>query len=115
MKPGQVVFVNLVAPREKFWGVLHDTSPAGVTVRGLALDAVDSWIRELAREGEASFFPATVFFPLHRVERVFADESSGEVESYEEKFRAVVGRDVLEFLSWPPRTRTDPDAKKLRS
>lgn len=98
MRPGQIVFVNLVAPREKFWGVLHDTSPAGVTVRGLALDAVESWIRELAREGEPSSFPATVFFPLHRVERVFADESSGEVESYAEKFRGLVGRDVREYL-----------------
>lgn len=98
MKPGLIVFVNLVAPREKFWGVLHDTSPAGVTVRGLALDAVDSWIRELAREGEPSFFPATVFFPLHRVERVFADESSGDVESYAEKFLGLVGRDVREYL-----------------
>ena len=33
MKPGQIVLVNLVGPREKFWGVLHETSPAGVTVR----------------------------------------------------------------------------------
>ena len=111
MKPGQVVFVNLVAPREKFWGVLHETSSSGVTVRGLALDALDSWMREVASEGEHSFFPATVFFPLHRVERLFADEALGEVESYAEKFRALVGRDVQDFLSWPPRA----GPKKSRS
>ncbi|MDQ5858149.1 MAG: hypothetical protein M3542_07745 [Acidobacteriota bacterium] len=98
MRPGQIVLVNLVAPREKFWGVLHDTSPAGVTVRGLALDAVESWMRELGRKGEPTFFPATVFFPLHRVERVFADETLGEAESYAERFRAIVGRDVREYL-----------------
>jgi len=98
VRPGEIVFVNLVAPREKFWGVLHETSPAGVTVRGLALDSLESWMRELAREGEPSFFPATVFFPLHRVERVFADETSGEVESYAERFLGLVGRDVREFL-----------------
>lgn len=111
MTPGEIVLVNLVAPREKFWGVLHETSPAGVTVRGLALDALDGWMRELANEGEPSFFPATVFFPLHRVERVFADETLGEMESYAEKFRAVVGKDVRDFLSWPPRA----SAKKSRS
>lgn len=98
MKPGGVVLVHLVAPREKFWGVLHDTSPSGVTVRGIALDAFESWMREVARGAEASSFPATVFFPLHRVERVFADETLGEVESYAEKFRGLVGRDVREFL-----------------
>lgn len=111
MKPGQVVLVNLVGPREKFWGVLHETSPAGVTVRGLALDALDGWMREVASGGEPSFFPATVFFPLHRVERLFADEALGEVESYAEKFRALVGRDVEEFLSGPLRARP----KKSRS
>ena len=80
-------------------------------MRGLALDALDSWMREVAGGGELSFFPATVFFPLHRVERLFADEALGEVESYAEKFRALVGRDVEEFLSWPPRARP----KKSRS
>lgn len=87
-----------MAPREKFWGVLHDTSPSGVTVRGIALDAFESWMREVARRVETSSFPATVFFPLHRVERVFADETSGEVESYAERFRSIVGEDVRNYL-----------------
>ena len=98
MKSGELVLVHLVAPREKFWGVLHDTSPSGVTVRGIALDAFESWTREIARGGETSSFPATVFFPLHRVERVFADETSGEVKSYAERFRAIVGEDVRRYL-----------------
>ena len=45
MKPGQLVLVHLVAPREKFWGVLLDTTPAGVTVRGLTLDLFEGWMR----------------------------------------------------------------------
>ena len=98
MKTGAFVVVHLVAPREKFWGVLHETSPSGVTVRGIALDAFESWAREVARGGEASSFPATVFFPLHRVERVFADETSGEVQSYTERFIALVGRNVRDYL-----------------
>ena len=111
MKPGEIVLVNLVLPREKFWGILHETSPAGVTVRGLALDTLDSWMREVAGGGEPSFFPATVFFPLHRVERLFADESLGEMDSYAERFRAIVGKDVRDFLSWPPKV----SARKSRS
>ena len=91
--------VHLVGPREKFWGVLQETSPSGVTVRGIALDAFESWTRETARGGEASSFPATVFFPLHRVERVFADETSGEVASYAGRFQEIVGEDVRRYLS----------------
>ena len=98
MKPGEIVLVNLVSPREKFWGVLHDTSAAGVTVRGIALDAFESWTREIARGVEPSSFPATVFFPLHRVERVFADEASGDLESYAGRFRSVVGEDAASYL-----------------
>lgn len=98
MKIGEIVLVHLVGPREKFWGLLHETSQAGVTIRGIALDSFESWMRELARGAEPSSFPATVFFPLHRVDRIFADESAGAVESYAEKFRAVVGGDVREYL-----------------
>lgn len=98
MNPGQLVLVHLVGPREKFWGVLVDTSPSGVTVRGLALDLFDGWMREVAKGGTLSSSPATVFFPMHRVERIFADESAGEIESYAERFIGVVGRSVRDFL-----------------
>lgn len=98
MKAGELVVVHLVAPREKFWGILHETSPSGVTVRGLGLDAFESWMREIARGAPSSSFPATVFFPLHRVERIFTDETSGEIESYGERFRSVVGDDARVYL-----------------
>jgi hypothetical protein len=97
VKAGELVVVHLVAPREKFWGVLHDTSAAGVTVRGIALDAFESWTREIARGAEASSYPATVFFPLHRVERVFADEAGG-VASYAERFREITGEEIRQYL-----------------
>jgi len=98
VKSGELVLVHLVAPREKFWGILHETNPSGVTVRGLALDAFESWMREIARGASPSSFPATVFFPLHRVERIFADETSGEIESYGERFLSVVGGDARDYL-----------------
>jgi hypothetical protein len=98
MKPGQIVLVHLLAPREKFWGVLLDTTPAGVTVRGIGLDQFEGWMHEVAKGKTPSSHPATVFFPLHRVERIFADESAGEVESYAERFIGVVGRSVRDYL-----------------
>lgn len=98
MNPGQLVVVHLVGPREKFWGVLVETSAPGVTVRGLALDLFDGWMREVAKGKADSFFPSTVFFPMHRVERIFADETSGEVESYAERFIGIVGADVRDYL-----------------
>jgi hypothetical protein len=96
--PGQLVLVHLVAPREKFWGVLLDTAPSGVTVRGIALDVFEVWMHEVAKGKPASAHPSTVFFPLHRVERIFADETAGEVESYAERFIGVVGRNVRDYL-----------------
>ena len=98
MKDGQLVLVHLVAPREKFWGVLLETTPSGVTVRGIGLDLFDGWMHEVAKGKSLSSAPATVFFPLHRVERIFADEASGEVESYAERFIGVVGRNVRDYL-----------------
>jgi hypothetical protein len=98
VKTGELVVVHLVGPREKFWGVLRETSSSGVTVRGLGLDGFEIWMREIARGGPSSSFPATVFFPLHRVERIFADETSGEIESYGERFRSVVGEDAKDYL-----------------
>lgn len=98
MKEGQLVLVHLVGPREKFWGILQEKSPAGVTVRGIGLDLFEAWMHELAKGKPSSSPPATVFFPLHRVERIFADETAGEVESYAERFIGVVGRNVRDYL-----------------
>jgi hypothetical protein len=73
MDVGSFVLVHLVNPREKFWGILRAESVAGVTVRGLTLEGFEGWLREIAHREPLSFHPATVFFPLHRVERIFAD------------------------------------------
>ena len=98
MKPGQIVLVHLVSPREKFWGILLDTTPSGVTVRGIALDLFEGWMHEVAKGKAPSSHPSTVFFPLHRVDRMFVDETAGEVESYAERFIGVVGADVRDYL-----------------
>jgi hypothetical protein len=99
---GDFVLVQLVNPREKFWGILRDRDPSGVTVRGLTLDSFDGWMREIAKREPPSFFPGTVFFPMHRVERIFADETVGEVTSFADRFKQVVGEDARYHLTPMP-------------
>lgn len=98
MRTGGFVLVHCVGPREKFWGLLEEKDSAGITVRGLSLDAFEEWLREISREEPSSFFPATVFFPMHRVERIFADETVGEMLSYADRLRRATGKDPRSSL-----------------
>ncbi|MGH9399481.1 MAG: hypothetical protein ACRD00_03870 [Thermoanaerobaculia bacterium] len=102
MDVGSFVLIHLVNPREKFWGILRAESVSGVTVRGLALEGFEGWLREIAHREPLSSHPATVFFPLHRVERIFADETAGEVVSFADRFRKQVGEDARYYLTPVP-------------
>ncbi len=93
-----LVVLNLVNPREKFFGILSALSPAGVTIRGINLDAFDDWVRELARDGESSLELITMFVPLFRLERIFLDESSGDIKSFSQRFEDVVGTRIQKYL-----------------
>ncbi len=104
MKPGDFVLVQLVNPREKFWGLLRERDATGVIVRGLSLDGFEGWVREISHKEPLTFFPATVFFPLHRVARIFADESAGELPSFAERFQRAVGEDARYHLTPVPDT-----------
>jgi hypothetical protein len=93
-----LVIVNLVNPKEKFFGVLRALSPAGVTMRAINLDSFEDWIRQIARDDESSISLLTMFAPLSRVERIFLDEPSGLIKSYSQRFEEVVGREIAEYL-----------------
>jgi len=94
-----LIIVNLVNPKEKFFGVLTALSPAGITLRGINLDSFDDWLRQLAKREEASLDLITMFVPLFRVERIFLDEPSGAIKSYGQRFQEIVGISVLEYLT----------------
>ena len=96
-----LVIVNLVNPKEKFFGILSALSPAGVTIRAINLDSFDDWIHELARDDEHNLDMVTMFVPLFRVERIFLDEPSGTIKSYGERFLEVVGQTLHQFLGLP--------------
>jgi hypothetical protein len=104
MNVGEFVIVHLVGPKEKFWGVLKDRDASGVTVRGLSLEGFDDWLREIARRDTVTVLPSTVFFPLHRVERIFLDETAGDFVSLADRFKRAVGEDARYYLTPMPDT-----------
>ena len=96
--PNALVLVNLVNPKEKFFGILLALSAAGVTVRAINLDSFEDWIHQIARAEEAEIEMITMFAPLFRVERIFLDEPAGAIQSYAQRFQQVVGRTVENYL-----------------
>ena len=98
MEAGTLVLVHLHSPKEKYWGVLRALTPAGVTVRGIDVALFDDWARQSLAGGEPELGAATLFFPLHRVEKMFEDARVGTVAAYHERFFEMVGRDVRDVL-----------------
>jgi hypothetical protein len=86
-----IVIVNLVNPKEKFWGVLLSVSAAGLTLRGINLDSFEDWARQIVSREESSIDLVTMFFPLFRLERMFLDEPVGAIRSYSDHFTEIVG------------------------
>lgn len=98
IRPGAIVLVHLVHPSEKFWGVLEELEPTGLTIRGLGLDSFGDWLRELADHEPCTLGLTTMFVPLARVERVFLDEPVGAVQSYCQQLEQRLGRSAAEVL-----------------
>jgi hypothetical protein len=98
IRPGTIVIVHLVNPTEKFWGILQELGVAGVTLRGINVSTFDDWMAQAVRPGDQTLGLSTMFVPLFRVERIFLDESVGEVESYRQRFAHRVGIPVERYL-----------------
>jgi hypothetical protein len=102
MEINSIVIVSLAAPKEKVWGQLLALSPAGVTVRGIELDSFDDLVRQILDHEETTVGMTTVFYPIHRVERIACDEPSGTLPSLSDRFRAKVGLSIQEYLGIEP-------------
>ena len=98
MKLNSIVIVNLQTPSECFFGRLLDISTAGVTVRGIDLHAFDDWMNDISYREESGVQPTTVFFPLHRIEKIILDEGIGAIPSLSDTFLTKVGSAVEEHL-----------------
>ncbi len=71
-------------------------SVAGVTLRGITLEALDDFARQLKIGDSAD--PGLVFFPMHRVERIELDIRSGDVPSLAERFFTKSGLHAIEVF-----------------
>jgi hypothetical protein len=97
---GSPVIVYLHSPKEKVWGVLLNLMPSGVMLRGLDLRTFDDWMRQEAHGDENLIGLTTLFYPMHRIERLERDETVGVATSYSERFALTVGRTVQQALGW---------------
>lgn len=96
IEAGAAVVLVLHSPREKVWGVLHEISAAGVTLRGIDLNAFDDWTSAVAHN-EPFLGLNDMFLPMWRVERLTLDETSGGVTSMAEQFEQRTRRNILDF------------------
>jgi hypothetical protein len=101
MKPNSIVVVNLHSPKERFFGRLIEVSPSGATVRGIDLNSFYDWISDVNSHEESGVQPTTIFFPLHRVEKIILDEGIGAIPSLSDTFLTKVGISVEEQLEQP--------------
>lgn len=98
MKAGSIVVMSLHSPREKFFGRILEVSAAGVTARGVDLNAFEDWMNHINHNEESGVQPSTTFFPLHRVEKIMLDENIGAVPSLANTFLSRVGVAVHNHL-----------------
>jgi hypothetical protein len=98
MKLNSIVIVNLQNPKERFFGRLVDITSPGITVRGIDLNAFEDWMNHINRREESGVQPTTIFFPLHRIEKILLDEGIGVIPSLSDTFLTRVGSAVEEHL-----------------
>jgi hypothetical protein len=98
MEIDSIVIVSLNSPKEKIWGRLLALTPAGVTIQGIDLNAFDDWLRQILDAQPGVIALSTVFYPMHRVERIARDEPTGEIPSLSQRFTSRIGISLLEYL-----------------
>jgi len=94
--PGEIIVIWLGSPREQYWGLLLELSPAGLTMRGLPLHSLEDHARRL-RDGE-HLTASKFFLPMHRVERMEADASCEGAASLRDQFTSLSGRAAEDYL-----------------
>jgi hypothetical protein len=107
---GTVVVVTLNIPREKFWGTLLALTPAGASLRGIDLNSVDDFARQV-RDGD-DVNANVVFFPMHRIERVELDLPDGNLPSLSQRFLTKTGREPSTLLTPQNPGRKEPKPPK---
>jgi hypothetical protein len=100
--PGTLVVLTLTAPREKLWGALLAVSGTGITFAGIDLNSFDDFVRILNSREPASV--TTLFFPMHRVERIEVDAPNGGLPSVADRFHSSTGMRIEALIGIVSRT-----------
>ena len=96
------VIANLHSPREKIWGILLSINNHGIILRGIDINSFEDWSRAVMNPSiNEAIGLSTMFIPMIRLEKVIADETTGSLKSFSQKFRDRVGKEVLEFANLP--------------
>jgi hypothetical protein len=96
------VIANLHSPREKIWGILLSINSYGIILRGIDINSFEDWSRAVANpSGNETIGLSTMFIPMMRLEKVIADETTGTLKSFSEKFFDRTGREVVEYANLP--------------
>ena len=99
MELNSIIIVSLHDPKERIWGQLLALNQAGITVRGIDLNSFDDFVHQVKDAERDLVGLATIFYPMHRVERIALDESKGDIPSLAQTFELKVGRSVLDYLA----------------
>ena len=108
MNINSFVIVHLTNPKEQFWGLLLDIKTYGITVKGINLNSFEDWARQVKLK-EKNMDVVTVFFPMHRVEKIFLDEDMGILPSLVHQFKEISGVEVNEYFEMDLKNIDDID------
>lgn len=97
MDVNNFVIVHLTNPKEQFWGLLLEIKEYGVTIKGINVNSFEDWARQV-HSNEKNMDLLTVFFPLHRVEKIFLDEDLGVLPSLTHQFKEISGIEANEYF-----------------
>ena len=74
-------------------------------MQGIDLNSFNDWMRQVLDAEPQVITLATVFYPMHRVERVAQDEPAGDFPSLAERFADRIGISLIEYLRMPRKVR----------
>ncbi len=98
MEINNIVIVSFISPKEKMWGQICCWRPRALPCGESISHSFDDFIRQVVQQEETAVGLNTVFFPMHRVERIMVDEPSGSIPSLSQRFQAKVGLTIQEYL-----------------
>jgi len=74
-------------PKELIFGRIEKIDDAGIIIRGIPVIQIETFKYQFKKEEQSVFFQ-TMFYPMHRVERIVKDEHQGRLSSTLEEILA---------------------------